>query len=57
MECLAKNIVISPIFLVYKLCGKAQFPHSPKLSENCVFPPNIHTRKLGEITKFFPVMV
>ena len=57
MECPPKNIVISPNFLVYKLCGKAQFPHSPKLSENGAFPPNIHTRKLGESTKFFPVMI
>ena len=24
----SKNIVISPNFLVWKFCGKAQFPHS-----------------------------
>ena len=24
----AKNIVISPDFLVWKFCGKAQFPHT-----------------------------
>ena len=24
----AKNIVISPDFLVWKFCGNAQFPHS-----------------------------
>ena len=24
----AKNTVISPTFLVWKICGKAQFPHS-----------------------------
>ena len=48
-----KNTVISPNFLVWKLCGKAQFPHSfgrfarPKLCGNCAFPQNFHTRKLG----------
>ena len=26
--CTAKNTVISPKFLVWKFCGKAQFPHS-----------------------------
>ena len=41
----AKNPVISPNFLVWKFCGKGQFPHS------------FHTRKLGEITGFFAVQV
>ena len=27
-DSIAKNTVISPNFLVWKLCGKAQFPHS-----------------------------
>ena len=27
----------------------------PKLSRNCAFPQNFHTRKLGEITVFFAV--
>ena len=49
----AKNTVISPNFLVWKFCGKAQFPHS--LCGNCALPQNFHTRKLGEITVFFAV--
>ena len=28
LRCTAKNTVISPDFLVWKFCGKAQFPHS-----------------------------
>ena len=28
MDDTAKNIVISPNFLVWKFCGKEQFPHS-----------------------------
>ena len=45
-----KNTVISPNFLVWKFCGKAQFPHSfmanhPKLYGNCTFPQNFYTRK------------
>ena len=39
----SKNTVISPNFLVWKLCG------------SCAFPQNFHTRKLGEITVFFVV--
>ena len=31
----AKNNVISPSFLAWKFCGKAQFPH------NCAFPQEI----------------
>ena len=42
--CTAKNTVISPDFLVWKLCG------------NCTFPQNFHTRKSGEITVFFAVI-
>ena len=38
-----KNSVISPNFLVRKLCGKAQFPHS------------FGTRESGETTVSFPV--
>ena len=38
-----KNTVISPKFLVWKLCG------------NCAFPQNFHTKKLGEITVIFAV--
>ena len=55
----AKNPVISPNFLLWKFCGKAQFPefHScPKLCGNCAFPQNFHTRKLGQITGFFAVI-
>ena len=36
------NSKISPNFLVWKFCGKAQFPQ-------CDFPQNYHTRKFGEI--------
>ena len=38
-----EHTVISPGFLVFKFCGKAQFPQ------------NFHTRKSGEITVFFAV--
>ena len=48
----AKNTVISPNFLVCTFCGKAQFPQ--KLCGNCAFPQNFYSRKLGEITVFFP---
>ena len=51
-EITLKNTVISPNFLVWTLCGKAQFPHS---FGTCAFPQNLHTRKLGEITIFFAV--
>ena len=54
-----KNTVVSPIFLVWKFCGKAQLPHSfairPKLCGSCAIPQNFHTRKLGEITVFYAV--
>ena len=50
----AKNIVISPDFLVWKFCGNAQFPHS--FGNSCAFLQNFHTRKSGEITIFFPVL-
>ena len=51
-HCTVKNTVISPNFLVWRFCGKAQFSHSfgryrPKLCGNCAFPQNFHTRKLG----------
>ena len=29
----------------------------PKLCGNCAFPQNFHTRKLGEITRFFAVVI
>ena len=54
-----------PNFLVWKFCGKAQFPHSfgrwcgnfvERHSGNCAFPQNFHTRKLGEITVFYAVV-
>ena len=50
----AKNTVISPNFLVWKFCGKAQFPHS---FGRITFPQNFHTRKLGENTIFYTVYV
>ena len=57
MHC--KNTIISPNFLLWKFCGKAQFPHSFgrfAVYENCVFPQNFHTRNIGEITVFFAVI-
>ena len=49
-----KNAVISPNFLVWKFCGKAQFSHSfGRIARNypeTVLPQNFHTRKSGEIT-------
>ena len=58
-EYTAKNTVISPDFLGRKFCGKAQFSHSfrPKLGRNCAFLQNFHSRKSGEITVFFPVII
>ena len=49
----AENPVISPNFLVFKFCGKSQFPHS--FGRNCTFPKNFNTRELGEITGSFAV--
>ena len=53
-QCLhttTKNTVISPNFLVWKFCGKAQF-NRPQLCGNCPFPQSF-TRRLGELTVFF----
>ena len=44
----------SPNFLVWKFCGKAQFPHSFG-HFTYAFPRNFHTKKLGEMTVFFAV--
>ena len=46
-------------FLVWKFCGKTQFPHSfGQFARNYAeIPPNFHTRKLGKITVFFAVNV
>ena len=46
--------------MVWKLCGKVQFPHSfgqfaQNYAETVTFPENFHTRKLGEITVFYAV--
>ena len=49
---IASNTVISPNVLVWKFCGKA---NRVKLFENCVFPENFDTRKLGEITVSYVV--
>ena len=53
-----KNAVISPDFLVWEFCGKAQFPHNfGRLARvDCAFPQNFHTSKSGEITVFFAVL-
>ena len=53
-----KNTVISPNFLVWTFCGKAQFPQSFGRRRNyaeTVFRQNFHTRKLGQITVFYAV--
>ena len=55
MKHTVKNTVISPNFLVWKFCGKAQFPHSFGRFAYWTFPQNFHTRKLGEMTVFFVV--
>ena len=56
-----KNTEISPNFLVWKFCGKTQFPHSfgrfVRNYSETAFPQNFHTRKLGEITVFFTVPI
>ena len=49
----AENAVMSPNFLVWKFCGKAQFVRN--YGGNCAFPQNFHTRKLGEVTVFYAV--
>ena len=49
----AKNTAISAGFLVWKFCGKAQFPHS---FGRFTFPQNFHARKSGEITVFLAVV-
>ena len=53
-----KKTEISPNFLVWKFCRKAQFAHrNPlKLCRNCVFPQNSHTSKLAEILVYFAVL-
>ena len=53
----AQNAAISPNFMVWKFCGKAQFPHSfGRFARNCAFPQNFHTMKLGEITAVYAVI-
>ena len=56
----AQNAVISPIFLVRKICGKQQFPLSSrriaqKVCGNYVFQQKFHTRELSEIAVFYAV--
>ena len=55
----AENTVISPNFLVWKFCGKPQFPHSfgriARIYAETVFPQNVQIRTLGEITVFYAV--
>ena len=55
----AQNAVISPNFLMRKVCENAIsvefWAKRSKLWENCAFPQNFHTRKLGEITAFYAV--
>ena len=54
----AQNVVISPNFMVWKFCRKAQFPHSfgriaRNYAETVPFRKNAHTTKLVEITVFY----
>ena len=51
---LKKSTGVSSNFLVWKFCGKTQFPHS--FGRNCALQQNFQTRKLGEITILFAVM-
>ena len=56
-----KNNVILPSFVVWKFCGKAQFPHSfgqivRNYAETMPLQKNLHTTKFGEITVFFNVI-
>ena len=40
---IAKNTVISPDFLVWKFCGKAQFPHSfGRIAQNYAETVSLH---------------
>ena len=54
---IAQNTVISPNFLKWKFCRMTAFLQScgSKLSGNCAYPRNFHTRKLVEITVFYTV--
>ena len=46
-----QNTGISPNFLVWNFCGKAQFLQSfGQFAWNSAFPQNLHTRKLGKIS-------
>ena len=45
-----KNTIISPNFLVWKFCGKAQFPHSEKHWEKIIID-TINWRKLSPARK------
>ena len=55
----AKNNVILPNFLVWKFCGKAQFPQSfRRFAHNIVettFQQNFHSRKFDDITVSYAV--
>ena len=52
----ALNIVISPNFLVWKVCGKAQLSERfGQIVETVLFHKVFHIKKLGEITVFYPV--
>ena len=53
---------LSPYFLVWKFCGKAQFLKSfgritRNSKENVPFPQNFHTKKFGEVSVFYAVTV
>ena len=58
MHNTVKNTVISPNFLAWKFCGKAQLPQNrfPKLCGNFVFPQNFHTKKIDKVMVFFAVL-
>ena len=50
------NAVISPNFLVWKFCGKVQFPHSfRRIARN--YTETVPFRKIGETTAFYKVIL
>ena len=49
MAYTAQNTVISPNFLVWKFCGKAQFPHS--FGRFAVLPINHLQLKVEQVTR------
>ena len=45
---------------MWKFCGNGQFPQFWTIlafPQNCAFPQNFHTRKLGENSVFYAVLI